>query len=336
MKGKHNNPYFVLVSEIMLQQTKVITVIPYYYKFISKFRTIQDLSLATEEDVLLLWKGMGYYSRAIRLLKCAKIIVKKYNGVIPNTYNILKKLPGIGDYTASSILAFVYDKPSVVIDGNVNRIISRYYNLKNEIKSLKLIIKKRAQIWLPNSSYSDYASAIIDLGAIICTPKNPLCISCPLKNKCKSFTYNSISIIPKINKTLKKEKYYHVYFIYNNNEILIRENKNKKLYLGFIEFPWIIVKKDIFDTYKKKDCFMKYKLTHINLYLNIKLINIQNKNMENIFVKSKNPIFKDSYFININNIEKYIVSSLFIKILNKCKNILKNKKIDLYLSNEEY
>ena len=336
MKGKHNNPYFVLVSEIMLQQTKVITVIPYYYKFISKFRTIQDLSLATEEDVLLLWKGMGYYSRAIRLLKCAKIIVKKYNGVIPNTYNILKKLPGIGDYTASSILAFVYDKPSVVIDGNVNRIISRYYNLKNEIKSLKLIIKKRAQIWLPNSSYSDYASAIIDLGAIICTPKNPLCISCPLKNKCKSFTYNSISIIPKINKTLKKEKYYNVYFIYNNNEILIRENKNKKLYLGFIEFPWIIVKKDIFDTYKKKDCFMKYKLTHINLSLNIRLINIQNKNMENIFVKSKNPIFKDSYFININNIEKYIVSSLFIKILNKCKNILKNKKIDLYLSNEEY
>ena len=144
MKGKHNNPYFVLVSEIMLQQTKVITVIPYYYKFISKFKTIQDLSLATEEEILLLWKGMGYYSRAIRLLKCAKIIVKKYNGVIPNTYNILKKLPGIGDYTASSILAFVYDKPSVVIDGNVNRIISRYYNLKNEIKSLKLIIKKRA------------------------------------------------------------------------------------------------------------------------------------------------------------------------------------------------
>ena len=106
--------------------------------------------------------------------------------------------------------------------------------------------------------------------------------------------------------------------------------------MGFIEFPWIIVKKDIFDTYKKKDCFMKYKLTHINLSLNIRLINIQNKNMENIFVKSKNPIFKDSYFININNIEKYIVSSLFIKILNKCKNILKNKKIDLYLSNEEY
>lgn len=236
----------------------------------------------------------------------------------------MKKLPGIGDYTASSILAFAYDKPSVVIDGNVNRVICRYYNLKSETKSIKLIIKKKACKWIPNNNFSNYASAIIDLGAIICTPKNPLCYKCPLKEKCSSHIFKSIKVVPQIKKISKKEKYCNIYYIYNKNEILIKKNKNKKLYFGFIEFPMKSIEKNFFHMYKKKDFFFKYKLTHIDFFFNVKIINISNKN---IFIDSKNPLFENSYFININNIEKYIVSSLFIKIFNKCQQILKNKKL---------
>ena len=183
-KKNNINPYFILISEIMLQQTNVNTVIYYYKKFIFNWPTIESLSKARLDTVLFIWQGLGYYNRAINLHKTAKIICSKYNGKIPSTYDTLIQLPGIGEYTANAIMALAYNKNTIGIDVNISRVISRLYNLNPNNK--KEISKNLCKL-LPTNKCNNFMQGLMDVGAKICKKKNINCLICPLKKYCNFY-----------------------------------------------------------------------------------------------------------------------------------------------------
>ena len=175
--------YYTLVSEFMLQQTQVVTVIPYFDRFINKIPNLKKLSTIQDNELIKLWEGLGYYSRARNLKKTAQIIISKHHGKIPNNYEDLISLPGIGNYTANAILAIAFNKSYIPLDGNIERVLKRYLHLKkdNEIQKNNLIKKK--SIFGISSRASDYAQALMELGALICKPINPLCDQCPISKR---------------------------------------------------------------------------------------------------------------------------------------------------------
>ena len=179
--------YYTLVSEFMLQQTQVATVIPYFNRFIKNIPNLQVLAKVRDKKLIKLWEGLGYYSRAKNLKKTAKIVVKVFKGNLPNNYEDLKSLPGIGNYTASAILAIAFNKPYIPLDGNIERVLKRYLYLKKENQIQKENLIKQKKIFGTSRRSSDYAQALMELGALICKPKNPLCNQCPISKKCTSF-----------------------------------------------------------------------------------------------------------------------------------------------------
>ena len=186
--GAHPDPYVVLVSEFMLQQTTVKTVIPYFHRFMQRFPTVQALAAASEEEVYHLWQGLGYYTRARSLHQTARIIVNDFGSRFPDSKKRVLQLKGIGAYTAASFLALAFNQPETVIDGNVMRIVARLYHLTAPLDEITETIREKAQAMSSRESPADYASAIMDLGAMVCTPKNPQCLLCPLKGDCLSHT----------------------------------------------------------------------------------------------------------------------------------------------------
>ena len=179
--------YYTLVSEFMLQQTQVATVIPYFDRFIKNIPDLRSLAKVQNKKLIKLWEGLGYYSRVRNLKKTAQIIIKNFNGKLPNDLENLLSLPGIGNYTANAILAIAFNKPYIPLDGNIERLLKRYLYLKKdkEIQKENLINKK--SIFGISSRSSDYAQALMELGALICKPKSPLCNKCPISKNCKSY-----------------------------------------------------------------------------------------------------------------------------------------------------
>ena len=237
--GAHPTPYIVLVSEIMLQQTTVKTVIPYFTKFIQRFPNIQSLAQADIEEVYRYWQGLGYYTRARSLHKTAQTIVNDYHGEFPSDKEKIKKLKGIGQYTLSSFLALSFNQAETVIDGNVKRIICRLHHLTEPLDSLTSKIEKLATRLTSKDHAADYASAIMDLGATICTPKKPHCDKCPWQSACQSKNQTDLEQIPIRKKLSKQERNGSVYIIKNHEgKILIRKRTEKGLLSGLYEFPW--------------------------------------------------------------------------------------------------
>ena len=237
--GAHPDPYVILVSELMLQQTTVKTVIPYFYRFMERFPTIQALSEAALDDVYQYWQGLGYYSRARSLHATAKMIVQSLGGVFPRSRQEVLKLKGIGSYTASSFLALAFNLPETVVDGNVIRIICRMYHLMKPVDEIRGLIEEKATVLTDIAQPADYASAIMDLGAMVCTPKNPKCLVCPWQKYCLSAGKDDVERIPVRHKPEKKEKYGKVYLIFNAaGEVFIRKRTEKGLLSGLYEFPW--------------------------------------------------------------------------------------------------
>ena len=226
--------YYTLVSEFMLQQTQVITVIPYFNKFIKDIPNIFSLAKINENKLLKYWEGLGYYSRVKNLKKTAQILEINFKGRLPNTIDELKSLPGIGDYTANAIMAIAFNKPFIPLDGNIERVIKRILNLKkfNEISKKKIIKKKK--ILGTSVRASAYAQALMELGALICKPKNPLCTQCPLTNNCKSFKNEDFEIIKQDKK--KIDKFYLIKVYKKKNNYLLIKNikfnflKNMKIF----------------------------------------------------------------------------------------------------------
>ena len=187
-KGARTAPYRVWLSEIMLQQTTVKAVAPYYARFLDKWPTVGALAAAALDDVLRAWAGLGYYARARNLHACAQAVVERHAGVFPDTLEDLRALPGIGDYTAAAIAAIAFDRPAVPVDGNVERVVTRLFAIEEELPAAKPRIKDLAASLLPPHRAGDFAQALMDLGATICTPKRPACVLCPWSDACLART----------------------------------------------------------------------------------------------------------------------------------------------------
>ncbi|MGJ8587543.1 MAG: A/G-specific adenine glycosylase [Yoonia sp.] len=197
------DPYAVWMSEVMLQQTTVAVVRDYHRKFLQIWPTVRDLAAADDADVMAAWAGLGYYARARNLLKCARAVVADYDGVFPDTYAELLKLPGIGPYTAAAVAAIAFDRPETVVDGNVERVMARLHDIHAPLPGSKAELTARAEELTPISRPGDYAQAVMDLGATICTPRSPACGICPWREPCAARVAGTAAELPK--KTPKKK-----------------------------------------------------------------------------------------------------------------------------------
>lgn len=232
--------YTVWASEIMLQQTRVETVIPYFEKWMSKYPTLQDLARADEQAVLMAWEGMGYYSRARNLHKSARIIVNDHNGQIPTSAIELQKLPGIGKYTSAAIASIAFGEDAAALDGNIKRVLSRVFNMSLPVKSPdgEKQLLDLAQVNLPSGRAGDYNQALMDLGALVCLPRSPDCQKCPVNHLCQANLLNLQSSLPNLNKKPKTPHYIvTAAVIRRKNSVLIARRPNKGLLGGMWEFP---------------------------------------------------------------------------------------------------
>ena len=238
--SKKKKQYYTLLSEFMLQQTQVKTVIPFFIKFINRIPNLRILSTSGEKKILKLWEGLGYYRRARNLHKTANILIKKYNGIIPEKFEEIKRLPGVGEYTANALSALIYNKRCIPVDGNVKRVFSRLFLLNKKNKSLDEEIKKTIDTLDGTNRNADFAEALMEFGAIVCKPKNPLCSSCNLNSYCKFFK-KAISVIPKKRYSFKEKKFnIYCYLNLRKKEIALTKNNN----LGFLnnfKIPKIIM-----------------------------------------------------------------------------------------------
>lgn len=238
---KDQDPYKVWVSEIMLQQTRVDTVIPYFNRFIDWFPTIDDLAKAEEEKVLKAWEGLGYYSRVRNLHSAAKEVREKYNGEVPNTPTEISGLKGVGPYTAGAILSIAYGIPEPAVDGNVMRVLSRILSIWVDIAkpSSRKIFESAVRKLISKSEPSSFNQALMELGALICTPTSPSCLLCPVREHCQAFSEGVQTELPIKSKKTKQRNVQLVSIIATNEqgEILIHKRPNKGLLANLWEFP---------------------------------------------------------------------------------------------------
>lgn len=235
-----NDPYAVWVSEIMLQQTRVETVIPYFQRWMKRFPTITELAQALEQDVLVVWEGLGYYRRARNLHRAAQIVVSEYDGRLPADVDLLRKLPGIGKYTAAAIASIAYGLDEAALDGNIRRVLSRLFNVMDPIGTpdTDRRLKSLAESLLPDGFAGDFNQALMDLGASICTSRNPRCDECPLQEMCQAYALNVVEERP-VTKTKPKIPHYTVTaaVIQRNEKVLIAQRPSDGLLGGLWEFP---------------------------------------------------------------------------------------------------
>ncbi len=211
--GRHDLPwqqdisaYRVLVSEVMLQQTQVTTVMPYFLRWMQSFPTLESLAQAPEDSVMSCWQGLGYYSRARNLQKAARYLCEHHQGLFPQTREALLNIPGVGPYTAGAILSFAYDRPGAIVDGNVKRVFCRLFCIHGDVNQGQVVKKiwNLAEQLTPQTHNRQFAQGLLDLGATLCKPKNPDCHRCPFQNECLAYQNNQVSQLPtpKIKKTL--------------------------------------------------------------------------------------------------------------------------------------
>ncbi|CAL4043892.1 Adenine DNA glycosylase [Buchnera aphidicola (Tetraneura ulmi)] len=321
------NMYKIWISEIMLQQTKVVTVIPYYLKFIKKFPTIKNLSKASLNKILFFWSGLGYYNRAKNIFLTTKIIKEKYNYKFPKNYFLLIKLPGIGKSTAGAILSLANNFFFSILDGNVKRILSRCFLIKEPInksstqKKLWKIINNITPIYQTEK----FNQGIMDLGATICTYKTPSCTICPINNICLSYKNNQVNQYPKNIKLKKILKKIIFLLLYKEKKIFLKKIEEKIIWKDLFSFPefqnkqkmllWI-EKRNI--EYKKIIFLEKQKFQYTNYKIVAEPILIFTLNKKFEFLEKKKKIW---YNLNSKKKEKIAIPSPIKKILNKLKEI---------------
>lgn len=235
LAGRRADPYHVWLSEIMLQQTVVAAVIPYFTKFVEKWPTVQDLASAPLNEVMADWAGLGYYARARNLYKCAQVVANEYKGKFPRTRAGLKALLGIGEYTSAAIAAIAYDLPATVIDGNVDRVIARYFAIEEPLPAGKKSIRHYAEILSEGRTDrpGDFAQAMMDLGATICIPKAARCPQCPLAAACRGRKQAIQNELPKkLRKRAKPQKHGYVYWVTDDRGRVLLERRPEEAMMG--------------------------------------------------------------------------------------------------------
>lgn len=268
------SPYFVWLSEIMLQQTQVSTVIPYFEKFIKSFPDVQTLAQAELDDVLAHWAGLGYYSRARNLHKAAQMLVAQYQSEFPCDVTALQSLPGIGKSTAGAIVAQAYDQFAVILDGNVKRVLSRYHAVAgdpNDAATIKLLWSFAGKN-TPKKRLTDYTQAIMDLGALICTRTKPKCTQCPLQKSCEAYQTNRVNEFPstKKSKILPQQEKYFLLMINEQQQILMEKQAAPGIWGGLWSLPSvadlaILPKKALTNKQMLKE--VKHRFSHFKLKL---------------------------------------------------------------------
>ena len=301
---KKQHEYYTLVSEFMLQQTQVKTVIPFFNRFVKKFPNLKSLASADEDKVLKYWEGLGYYSRAKNLQKTAALLLSDYRGSLPKDIEKLKALPGIGEYTSRSILSIAHNQPYIPMDGNVERILKRVFLLKNKDQISKENLIEKKSFFSNAKRSSDYAQAIMEIGALICKPSFPICTSCPLTNYCKAYKKKDFVIISTNRKT--KTKYFEAQVYKYKKKYLLIKNKKFSFLKNLVIFPMNEINKK------------KFQLS-IDKKINIKLSNMNMKIIINRNNKKKK--IKNSLLLEKSNLNKYILPSFTKKIFNSLPNL---------------
>ncbi len=273
------NPYAIWLSEIILQQTRVVQGMPYYLSFIEKYPTIFDFAAANEEDVLKLWQGLGYYSRARNMHKTAQYIVSELKGVFPNTYEDLLKLKGIGPYTAAAIASFSFNEVVPVVDGNVYRVLARFFGIETDIASSKARKEffKMAQLLISKDSPAIFNQAIMEFGALQCVPQNPDCKVCVFSNSCMALQINKVNLLPvKLKKTKVTNRFLnYLVFVDDENTTIVCKRVQKGIWYNLYEFPVIETEKDVSDEEMIKLIRLQtieYEIDEIYLYNDLKII----------------------------------------------------------------
>ncbi len=299
--SQEKKEYYTLISEFMLQQTQVATVIPYFQRFIKSIPNIEKLSKFNDEKLIKLWEGLGYYSRVRNLKKTAQIVVKDFNKRLPQSFTDLKSLPGIGDYTASAISAIAFNKPLIPLDGNIERVLKRLLYLKKQNQIKKENLQKYKKVFgISVNRSSDYAQALMELGALICKPVNPLCKQCPILRNCQSFRNQDFELV----KLKKKDKQtFYKLNVYKKND------------------QYLLIKNDKFNFLKNFDIFPMEELIspkNFNKDLNFK---ISNMNM-NIKIEYKNKFNLDGkvHWIDPKKLQKYTLPTFTKKIVKFLEN----------------
>ena len=302
--SKKQREYYTLVSEFMLQQTQVKTVIPYFLNFINKIPNINSLAKVKNETLMRYWEGLGYYSRARNLKNTAIKILKKYKGRLPSSIEELKTLPGIGDYTSRAIMAIVFNKKIIPLDGNVERILKRVFYLRKENEISKVYLNNKIHFFGTSNRSSDYAQAIMEIGALVCKPNNPLCAKCPISKNCISFKKNDFMI--KSKNKFNKTKYFEAKIYQNKNKYLLVKNKKFNFLKNMPIFPMSEVEEK------------KYR------YSNSKKINIKLSNMDMKIILNKVnrlPNIKNKILLNYSHTRSTILPSFTKKIFSSVSKI---------------
>ena len=279
--------YFTLVSEIMLQQTQVKTVIPYFENFIKKIPNLKTLSKINDKKLMKCWEGLGYYSRARNLKKTAKKIVKDFNGKLPDNIEQLKTLPGIGEYTANAIMAIAFNKQFIPLDGNVERILKRVFYLKKKKEISKDYLNKKKLFFGKSLRARDYAESIMEIGAMVCRPTNPLCYNCPISKRCLAYKKSDFDLKSKSR--------------FNKNKYLLIKNNKFNFLKNLLIFPM-------------KEINQKQFKSSINKRINIKMSNMDMKISINKKKRKKYSI--NGLLLDKKDIKNHVLPSFTKKIFN--------------------
>lgn len=315
------DPYRIWLSEIILQQTRVDQGLSYFNKFIENYPTINLLADASEKEILNHWQGLGYYSRARNLHFTAKHIVNEYDGVFPTNYIDILNLKGIGEYTAAAITSFAYGLSYPVIDGNVYRVLSRVFGIETPIDSSKgkKIFKKLATELIDKKNPADYNQAIMEFGALQCTPKKPDCENCPLRLECFALKNELISELPKKEKKIKqRNRYFNYIVIINHENIYLKERKEKDIWTGLYDFPLLETKIPIDSFETINNAFKNDQLT------------LKKKSIEYKHILSHQKIYATFWLVSVDNLESVLIKNTKIPIV-EIKNYPVPKLIDNYL-----
>jgi len=301
-KKSPNKLYYRLLSEFMLQQTQVKTVIPYFKKFVKKYPTLKSLSKSNEKQILKMWEGLGYYRRARNLLKCSKKLVNQYKGKLPKTLDEITKLPGIGDYTGSALLGLVYDQPRIALDGNVKRVFARNLNKKESSIDFNKLVLINAKTLLNTERNAVFVEALMEFGALVCKPKDPKCGVCSLRKTCKYF--KSFKKIRSASKKMIKNKNYDIFCFINRKKQIALTKKNNVGFLKNFNLPMIKETKE--NNIRSWKLLCTYKNTISNLKMNI-----------NLYYKFSNKIPMKYSWYSLDKNNKELIPSFTKKIFDQ-------------------
>ncbi|MEM9738016.1 MAG: A/G-specific adenine glycosylase [Bacteroidota bacterium] len=296
-----HDPYKIWISEIVLQQTRVAQGMSYYKRIVATFPTVNDLAAASEQEILAIWQGLGYYRRALNLHSCSKKIVQEYNSQFPTSYQSLLKLPGIGPYTAAAIASIAFEERVAVVDGNVHRVLARIFGIRDNIEASAT--KKKFQIFahslLPIKRLGDYNQAVMEFGSLFCTPNKPSCQSCIFQNICIANQQSQQHLLPVKEKNIKiKHRFFHYLILQEENKFYVQKRQKEDIWKRLYQFYLIEEdkKKDLINLndpiidlikcnlikWKEYPVVYQHQLTHQRLHIIFTHVNVNNEQIEYI------------------------------------------------------